>query len=226
MGKYGHLWRKRQLVPCWAIQIISCVALAAIAIALLATASTITAQPGRVGGSAETDDNTWYGPYGYTVDSLAAYARITGAVVLAATLGTLAVDAGEVVLFRLGRLAPALLLAAACAKAFVWGVYFCFAVIGAATMTFSVTDLVFSTLMTVTSVVPLVFAAQHVHRNRKARKAAAAELARKALGVSDLDVAVAELGVVSPESSIVYPESSVDGAGSRVDGAGPERTSV
>ncbi|KAI1502491.1 hypothetical protein F5X99DRAFT_407987 [Biscogniauxia marginata] len=161
MQQYEGIWRKRQLLPSWILQILCSLVLGAIAIVLLVAASYVESHAGEF----DRDSDRYY--YGYDASQLADYANATGGVVLALAAATLVLDVAEIVLYKRRRLAPALLLASACLKTLVWGAWFVLSVVAAAAGSVGVVDLVFGFVLAGTSIVQLVFGAIYTHRKRR-----------------------------------------------------------
>ncbi|KAI1077694.1 hypothetical protein F5B20DRAFT_583106 [Whalleya microplaca] len=159
MRRFEGIWRKRQLLPCWILQMLCAAIFTVIACLLLAAAGYI-----RSHGTTRTSSTHYYG---FTRQELIVYANATGAVVLVLSIGTILFDLIEAVLFAKRRLDPVLLLSFACVKTLVWTVYFILSIIAAASGTLSALDLVLSLVLAITSVTQLIFGAKYTHRKRK-----------------------------------------------------------
>ncbi|KAI2622372.1 hypothetical protein GGR54DRAFT_638707 [Hypoxylon sp. NC1633] len=162
MQRYEGVWRKRNLLPCWILQMLCGTIYAVIAAVLLAAAANV---------QRHEDDpqfySTQYDYYGYSASQLVEYAQITGAVVLVLGIGTLILDSVEITLFARRRLSPVLLLSTACIKTLVWGVYFILTICAAATGSISAADLILGLILVLTSSEQLVLGAIYTHRKRK-----------------------------------------------------------
>ncbi|KAI0121235.1 hypothetical protein BJ170DRAFT_152359 [Xylariales sp. AK1849] len=159
MRQYEGIWRKRQLVPCWILQVI-CAAIFALAAGLLLAAA------GYVSNNSVDLD---YQYYGYSEDDLVAYAAITGGVILAFALFTVIFDIIEAILYAKRKLNPVLLLTFACLKTLAWGIYLVLTIVSAAKGSFSTLDFLLSLILVGTSVIQLIFGAKFTHQKRKGR---------------------------------------------------------
>ncbi|KAI1764717.1 hypothetical protein GGR53DRAFT_303967 [Hypoxylon sp. FL1150] len=159
MQRYEGIWRKRYLLPSWILQIICSVVFVVVAGLLLAAASYVQRH----------QRSSRYSYYGYSSSQLVEYARISGGVSLGLGLGTLLFDVAEIVLYARRRLNPALLLSSACVKTAVWLAYFIILVIGSASGSVSVLDLILALVLALTSIEQTVLGVVYTHRKRQGR---------------------------------------------------------
>ncbi|KAI1400237.1 hypothetical protein F4819DRAFT_380395 [Hypoxylon fuscum] len=161
MQFYEGLWRKRHLIPCWVLQILSTLIFAVVASLLLAAATYVQQNENSRPSDVEYDYS------GMTADELLDYAHITGGVVLALSLGTLVLNIVEIVVYARHRLSPVLLLAFACVKTLVWGIWLVLCIYSAAVGSVSVLEILLSAVVAITSFAQLVLGAVYTHRKRK-----------------------------------------------------------
>lgn len=161
MQHYESIWRKRYLLPCWIFQILGSIVFVVIASLLLVAAEYVREH--QRSDSAGFQYSYW----GYNSSELIDYARITGAVVLALSVGTILFDIIEIILYARRRLNPIVLLSFACITTLVWGAYFVIALMGAAAGSPSILDILISLVLMATSMAQLIIGAVFTHRVRK-----------------------------------------------------------
>lgn len=113
-SRYEDLWSKWLLLPCWMVQMGGSIIFGISGAILL-----IGAVYGDQLGDELGDDHDFYG---YSLNALAKWLRVTGAVVLAFALMTFLFCVVEIILFATRRLNPAVVLAFSCLKASGWAV--------------------------------------------------------------------------------------------------------
>ncbi|KAF3065760.1 hypothetical protein GL218_09369 [Daldinia childiae] len=125
MRRYEGIWRKRDLLPFWILQIFFIVISIVAAALLFVGASSLEQQ------ESETESSGIFKIVylGYEADKLVRYTRITGTITLVLDVGTLIFDIIEVMLYAGGRLNPVILLSFACIKTLIWSAYFIIAII-------------------------------------------------------------------------------------------------
>ncbi|KAI1372340.1 hypothetical protein F4677DRAFT_463348 [Hypoxylon crocopeplum] len=162
MQRYYGIWRKRDMLPLWILQMLCALIFAMVAGLLLASAAYIESHQRD-----SAYDGIGYDSYRYTRSQAIEYARTTGGVVLGLGLSTAILDVVEIALYARHQLSPVLLLSFACVKTLVWGAYSVLSIIGAATGAISVLDLVLGLVLMLTSITQIVLGAVNTHRKRK-----------------------------------------------------------
>lgn len=157
MGSYEGIWRKRQLLPLWILQVLAAGIYVLVAALLLAAARYVKSHPSSFGSSY----------YGYSESQLISYANITGGVILALASLTIIFDIIEAVLYAKRNLNPVVLLVFACFKTGVWGFFFITILVSLARGTGGIVDFLLTLFLFATSLVQLVLGAKYTHQKRK-----------------------------------------------------------
>ncbi|OTB17559.1 hypothetical protein K445DRAFT_279228 [Daldinia sp. EC12] len=163
MRRYRGIWRKRDLLPFWILQIIIAIVCIVAAALLFVGASSVERQQREI----EPSGLSIIVYLGYEADDLVKYARITGTITLILGVGTLIFDLIEIILFAQGRLNPVVLLITACVKTMVWSAYFITAIIiTTASSIFGALGLLVGVVPTLTSIAQLVYGIIYTNRKR------------------------------------------------------------
>ncbi|KAI1770779.1 hypothetical protein F4818DRAFT_253000 [Hypoxylon cercidicola] len=162
MELYAGVWRRRHLIPSWFMQIVCALVFVAVGVLLLVAAASV-----QGGQPWSAFHDAGYNYYGYSGDQPTELTRVSGAHALGLGLGTFLLDTLEIFLFLRRRLNPVLLLCTACLKTLVWGAQFIASVVGAASGSGAVLDIIVGLLVAVASVQQLVLGAVYTHRKRR-----------------------------------------------------------
>ncbi|KAK7914003.1 hypothetical protein PG985_011706 [Apiospora marii] len=159
-SRYEGLWSKWLLLPCWMVQMGGSIIFGISGAILL-----IGAVYGDQLGDELGDDGNDF--YGYSLNALAKWLRVTGAVVLAFALMTFLFCVVEIVLFATRRLNPAVVLAFSCFKASGWAVM---VVLDIATVSqgarFPWPNFILSAVLLMTALLQLIVSAKYTHHQR------------------------------------------------------------
>ncbi|KAI0106842.1 hypothetical protein F4814DRAFT_452054 [Daldinia grandis] len=163
MRRYKGIWRKRDVLPFWILQILLMVISIIAAILLFVGASSVE----RLQTETESSSAFTTVYLGYGADDLVKYARIMGAIMLVLGVGTLIFDSIEITLYAQSRLNPVVLLSFACIKTLIWSTYFITAVIAtAAGSIFGALGLLIGIVPVITSIAQLVWGIIYTNRKR------------------------------------------------------------
>ncbi|KAI0845722.1 hypothetical protein F5Y00DRAFT_265356 [Daldinia vernicosa] len=163
MRRYEGIWRKRDVLPFWILQILLMHICIVAAVLLFVGASSVERQQSKLDSS-----GLFTIVYlGYEADDLVKYARIMGIVMLVLGIGTLIFDIIEIVLYVRGRLNPVILLSCACIKTLIWSAYFITAIIAiAAGSIFGVLGLLIGIVPVATNIAQLAWGIIYTNRER------------------------------------------------------------
>ncbi|KAI2783875.1 hypothetical protein F4815DRAFT_317386 [Daldinia loculata] len=163
MRRYEGIWRKRDVLPFWILQIFFIIISIVAAALLFVGASSVERQQSEI----ESSSLFTIVYSGYEADVLVKYVRIMGTVTLVLGVGTLIFDIIEVMLCAGGRLNPVVLLSFACIKTLIWSAYFITAIIAtAAGSIFGALGLLIGVVPVITSIAQLVWGIIYTNRKR------------------------------------------------------------
>ncbi|ORY66976.1 uncharacterized protein BCR38DRAFT_148791 [Pseudomassariella vexata] len=159
MQTFEGIWNKRQLVPCWVIQVLCAGIYGIVACLLLVTAGYISRNKDQI------DSN--YSYLGYSADDLTKYAAATGAVLLVFCIFTVVIDIVECIFYSKRKLNPVFLLVTSSIKTLFWGILLILNFIAAGRGDGSWLGILFGILLVSTSLTQLFISAKFTHRKRK-----------------------------------------------------------
>ncbi|KAI8964641.1 hypothetical protein F5Y11DRAFT_315543 [Daldinia sp. FL1419] len=164
MRRYEGIWRKRDLLPCWILQVLGTIISIVVAALLFICASSVENQQRDV----DTSHNYTIVYLTYTANILIRYARTMGAITLILGCGTLIFDIIEIVLYARGQLNPVVHLSFACVKTLVWSAYFIASIIiTTASSIFGALGLAIGVIPVITSIAQFVYGIIYTNRKRK-----------------------------------------------------------